>query len=59
MRKALCNCGQLSVTYEGPDPDRPDVSAANDFRLRGVWASVGDDRLGPSDAGRASRLAVG
>ena len=22
MRKASCNCGQLSVTYEGPDPER-------------------------------------
>ena len=21
-RKASCNCGQLSVTYEGPDPER-------------------------------------
>jgi hypothetical protein len=21
-RKASCNCGKLSVTYEGPDPER-------------------------------------
>jgi hypothetical protein len=21
-RKASCNCGKLSVSYEGPDPDR-------------------------------------
>ena len=142
-RKASCNCGQLSVTYEGPDPERislcqcyecqkrtgtvlsvqtripkeqvtiegqsttwtfpieceepanfrscdsggatyhfcpecgstvywdisaapdligvavggftdPDVSAANDFRLRSVRASVGDEPLGASDP--ASRL---
>ena len=31
---------------------RPDVSAANDCRLRGVRGCVGDERLGPSDAGR-------
>ena len=138
-RKASCNCGKLSVTYEGPDPERislcqcyrcqqrtgsvlsvqaripreqvtiegqsttwtfpveggepvtfrscdsggatyhfcpecgstrvlgyprragrhrrrswllhrPDVSAANDFRLRSVWASVGDERREPSGA---------
>ena len=142
-RKASCNCGQLSVTYDGPDPERislcqcyecqrrtgsvlsvqarlpiehvtiegqsttwtfpndsgkpadvsllrqrgrhvpllpgvrfdrvlgdldrtglhrgrgrrlhrPDVSAAHDFRLRSVRASVGDEPLGPSDT--ASRL---
>jgi hypothetical protein len=131
-RKASCNCGQLSVTYEGPDPQRVSlcqcyecqkrtgtvlsmqtrlplehvtiegqsktwlvrqrrghvsllpgvrfnrllghrhrtgvprdgsrqlhrshVSAADDFRLRGVRACVDDERLGPSDAGGASRL---
>ena len=128
-RTSSCNCGKLSLTYDGPDPERIslcqcyecqrrtgsvfsvqarlpkehvtiegpsttwtfpsdsgepvtfrscdsggatyhfcpecgstvywEISAADDFRLRGVRASVGDDRLGPSDAGGASRLAAG
>ena len=35
---------------------RPDISAAHDFRLRGVPISLGAERRGPSDAGRASQL---
>jgi hypothetical protein len=33
-RKASCNCGKLSVTYEGPDPDRISLCQCNDCQRR-------------------------
>ena len=95
-RTSSCNCGQLSLTYEGPDPERislcqcyecqrrtgsvlrldgvlghlrragprrgrsrllhrPHVSAADDLRLRGVRAFVGDEPLGPPDPALRAR----
>jgi hypothetical protein len=33
-RRASCNCGQLSVTYEGPDPDRVSLCQCNDCQRR-------------------------
>ena len=33
-RKASCNCGQLSVTYEGPDPERISLCQCNECQKR-------------------------
>jgi hypothetical protein len=33
-RKASCNCGKLSLTYEGPDPDRISLCQCNDCQRR-------------------------
>ena len=33
-RKASCNCGKLSVTYEGPDPDRISLCQCDDCQRR-------------------------
>jgi hypothetical protein len=33
-RKASCNCGKLSVTYEGPDPERISVCQCNECQKR-------------------------
>ena len=33
-RKASCNCGQLSVTYDGPDPARISVCQCNECQKR-------------------------
>ena len=40
-RKSSCNCGQLSVTYEGPDPERISLCQCYDCQRRtGSVASV-------------------
>jgi hypothetical protein len=40
-RKTSCNCGKLSVTYEGPDPDRISLCQCNECQKRtGSVASV-------------------
>ena len=33
-RKASCNCGKLSVAYEGPDPERISLCQCNDCQRR-------------------------
>jgi hypothetical protein len=33
-RKASCNCGRLSLTYEGPDPERISVCQCNECQKR-------------------------
>jgi hypothetical protein len=33
-RKASCNCGKLSVTYEGPDPERISLCSCNQCQRR-------------------------
>ena len=33
-RKSSCNCGQLSVTYEGPDPERISLCQCYDCQRR-------------------------
>jgi hypothetical protein len=33
-RKASCNCGQLKVTYEGPDPERITLCQCNECQKR-------------------------
>jgi len=33
-RKASCNCGKLSVTYEGPDPERISLCHCNECQKR-------------------------
>jgi hypothetical protein len=33
-REASCNCGQLSVTYEGPDPERISLCQCNECQKR-------------------------
>jgi hypothetical protein len=33
-RKASCNCGKLSVTYEGPDPERISLCQCNECQKR-------------------------
>ena len=40
-RRASCNCGKLSVTYEGPDPDRISLCQCYECQKRtGSVASV-------------------
>ena len=33
-RKSSCNCGKLSVTYEGPDPERISLCHCNECQRR-------------------------
>jgi hypothetical protein len=33
-RKSSCNCGQLSLTYEGPEPDRISVCQCYECQRR-------------------------
>ena len=33
-RKASCNCGKLSVTYDGPDPERISLCQCNECQKR-------------------------
>jgi hypothetical protein len=33
-RKASCNCGQLSVTFDGPDPDRRSLCQCHECQKR-------------------------
>ena len=33
-RNASCNCGQLSVTYDGPDPERISLCQCNECQKR-------------------------
>jgi hypothetical protein len=40
-RKSSCNCGKLSLTYDGPASELPASKRTG---------RVGDERLGPSDA---------
>ena len=52
-RKASCNCGQLSVTYEGPDPERISVCQCNERQKR-TGSVLSRDRLPAVSAVRPS-----
>jgi len=44
-RKASCNCGQLSVTYDGPDPERTSLCQCYECQRRTGSAFSGQTRL--------------
>ena len=54
-RKASCNCGKLSVTYDGPDPERISLCQCNECQRRTGSVLSGQARLPGYHAGRPLR----